>query len=88
MVAPGPSNAVARRAVDELVEFRGETEDEVYDTLMCLRDDRCAEDNKLMALNDLIAEAEEDISVKERHLEIMNAAINSIYGRWMWWLLF
>ncbi|GJY16888.1 hypothetical protein Tco_0387310 [Tanacetum coccineum] len=81
MAAPGPSNAVARRAFDELVEFSGETEDEVYDTLMCLRDDRRTEDNKLMALNDLIAKAEEDISVKERHLEIMNAAINSIYGR-------
>nr|GEX62376.1 hypothetical protein [Tanacetum cinerariifolium] len=26
MVAPGPSNAVARRAVDQLVEFSGETE--------------------------------------------------------------
>ncbi|GJS63767.1 hypothetical protein Tco_0678331 [Tanacetum coccineum] len=126
MAAPGPSNVVARRAVDELVEFSGETEvpkfmklfilqqideglrfinrqcdeaqttrnilaklnamivemeamedqDEVYDTLMCLRDDRRGENSKLIVLNDLVVEVEEDIVVKETHLEIMDAAIN------------
>ncbi|GJS42898.1 hypothetical protein Tco_0567941 [Tanacetum coccineum] len=128
MAAPGPSNPVARRDMDELANFRGETEipkcmkffklqqisegrrfvnlmrdqaqnlrtciaqlnamiskmeaiddqEEVYDSLMCLRDDKRAENDKLMALNELIAEAEEDISKKETHIEILDAAISSV----------
>ncbi|GJX00603.1 hypothetical protein Tco_0184516 [Tanacetum coccineum] len=72
-------------AVDELTNFSGETEmeeidnrDEVYDSLFCLRESKAAENNKLLALNDIIADAEEDISVKEGHVEMMDAAINSV----------
>nr|GEX92860.1 hypothetical protein [Tanacetum cinerariifolium] len=129
---PGPSNTVARRAINELVEFSGATkvskfikffilqqidearrfvnrqrdeaqtarnvlakinamiaemeamadQDEVYDSLMCLRDDKRAENNKLMVLNEVIVEALEDIVVKESHLEIMDEAVNDIYRRW------
>nr|GEU86491.1 hypothetical protein [Tanacetum cinerariifolium] len=50
---------------------------EVYDSLMCWRDDKRAENYKLMALNELIVEAEEDISRKETHIKILDAAISS-----------
>nr|GFA87513.1 hypothetical protein [Tanacetum cinerariifolium] len=72
MAASGSSGVIARRAVDELIDFSGETEmeamdnqEEVYDSLMCLRESNRAENNKLMGLNEMIVEAEEDISVKE-----------------------
>ncbi|GJY02435.1 hypothetical protein Tco_0360587 [Tanacetum coccineum] len=60
---------------------------EVYDSIICLRDGKRAENNKLMALNELIAETEEDISTKEAHVEIMEATINfvgvcSLYEAW------
>ncbi|GKC79239.1 hypothetical protein Tco_1130013 [Tanacetum coccineum] len=98
MAALGLPNAVARRTVDELIEFSAQAarnvlakinamitemeampdQDEVYDSLMCLRDDRRAENNKLMVLNEVIAEVLEDIVVKESHLEIMDATINNV----------
>ncbi|GKB64259.1 hypothetical protein Tco_0920445 [Tanacetum coccineum] len=90
MTAPGPSNPVARRAMDELTDFSArlnamisemkamDDQEEVYDSLMCLRDDKRAEHDKLMALNKLIAKAEEDISRKETHIEILDAAISSV----------
>ncbi|GJY31647.1 hypothetical protein Tco_0415142 [Tanacetum coccineum] len=53
-----------------------EDREEVYDSLMSLRDARRGENNKLMALNDLIAEAEEEIETKEAHVEIMDAVSN------------
>ncbi|GJS04494.1 hypothetical protein Tco_0321002 [Tanacetum coccineum] len=127
MVTSGPSNSIARRAVNELAEFNGkikvpkymkifilqqiakarrfvnllrdqaqtartciahlnamisdmeamDNQMEVYDSLMCLRESKRAENNKLLGLNELIDEAEEDITVKEGYLEIMEAAINS-----------
>nr|GEW01963.1 hypothetical protein [Tanacetum cinerariifolium] len=54
-----------------------EDQGEVYDSLMCLRDDRRDENNKLMGLNELIAEVEELIAMKESHLERMDDASNS-----------
>ncbi|GKB75150.1 hypothetical protein Tco_0936562, partial [Tanacetum coccineum] len=45
---------------------------EVFDTLMRLRDDVRVEDAKLMGLNDLIAQAEEEIEMKEGQLEVVN----------------
>nr|GEU38902.1 hypothetical protein [Tanacetum cinerariifolium] len=42
---------------------------EVFDTLIGLRDDVRVEDAKLMGLNDLIVEAEEEIEMKEAQLE-------------------
>nr|GEX48212.1 hypothetical protein [Tanacetum cinerariifolium] len=115
MAASGPSNQVARRVIDDLVDFSGETavpkymnffaaqqiakgrrfvnrvcdeaqtsrnlltqlnaliaemeafedQDEVYDNLMCLREDKHGENNKLIGLNDLITQAEEEIESKE-----------------------
>nr|GFA59874.1 hypothetical protein [Tanacetum cinerariifolium] len=77
LAAPEPSNLVARRVIDDLVDFNGETDvpknliaqlnemiaeieamedqKEVYDSLICLKEDKRGENNKLMALNDLIA---------------------------------
>ncbi|GKA52085.1 hypothetical protein Tco_0745281, partial [Tanacetum coccineum] len=49
-----------------------EDPDEVFDTLMGLRDDVRVEDAKLMGLNDLIAQAEEEIEMKEAQLEVAN----------------
>ncbi|GKC41790.1 hypothetical protein Tco_1059512 [Tanacetum coccineum] len=95
MAAPGPSNQLARRAIDELMEFSGETQtssvecydlgnvamndpEEFYDALFCLRDDKRVEYNTLMAINDVIAKAEEKLTTKEAHLEIMEAEINPV----------
>ncbi|GJQ94207.1 hypothetical protein Tco_0005346 [Tanacetum coccineum] len=96
MEAPGPSNLVAMRVIDELADFSTqnsrtyiaqlnvmisemeamEDQDEVYDSLMCLRDDKRAKNENLMVLNELVAMAEEDINRKEVHVEIMEAAIS------------
>ncbi|GJS36773.1 hypothetical protein Tco_0535155 [Tanacetum coccineum] len=65
MAAPGPSNQLARRAIDELMEFSGETQG-----------DKRVEYNTLMAINDVIAKAEEKLTTKEAHLEIIEAEIN------------
>ncbi|GJT77659.1 hypothetical protein Tco_1044384 [Tanacetum coccineum] len=125
MAAHGPLNIVARRAMDEIVEFTSETktpkymkvfilqqiaesmrfvrvlrdeaeiarsclaqvnamiaemeatndQEEYYDNLRSLRDSRRIGNDKLMGLNELIAQAEEDIFTNESHLEIMEAAI-------------
>ncbi|GKB29971.1 hypothetical protein Tco_0869372 [Tanacetum coccineum] len=88
MASPGPGNIIIRLAIDEFVEFSGETElssmqwflemeaiddrIEVYDSLMCLRESKRVENNKMLGLDDMI---DEDISVKEGHVEIMKAAV-------------
>nr|GFA32360.1 hypothetical protein [Tanacetum cinerariifolium]GFB40488.1 hypothetical protein [Tanacetum cinerariifolium] len=51
--------------------------EDVYDSLMCLRDDKRAENDKLMLLNEVIIAAEEDIGRKEAHVEIIKVAISS-----------
>ncbi|GKD50482.1 hypothetical protein Tco_1279458, partial [Tanacetum coccineum] len=43
---------------------------EVFDTLMGLRDNVRVEDAKLIGLNDLIAQAEKEIKMKEAQLEV------------------
>ncbi|GJU58867.1 hypothetical protein Tco_1236633 [Tanacetum coccineum] len=93
--AAGPSNVVARCAIDEIIELGGENktpkymkvnamiaemeamddQEEYYDSLMCLRDSRRMGNDKLMGLNEMIYEAEEEINTKEAHLEIMEATI-------------
>ncbi|GJZ81258.1 hypothetical protein Tco_0646252 [Tanacetum coccineum] len=128
MAAPRPSNQLARHAIDELMEFSGETQvpkymkffikqqiaetsnfinvmreqaqlsrnrlaqlnvmilemeamndpEKFYDALFCLRDDKRDEYNTLMAINYVIAEAEEKLTTKEEHLEIMKAEINLV----------
>ncbi|GKC59393.1 hypothetical protein Tco_1086991 [Tanacetum coccineum] len=45
--------------------------EEFYDALFCLRDDKRVEYNTLMAVNDVIAKAEEKLTTKEAHLEII-----------------
>ncbi|GKE13536.1 hypothetical protein Tco_1417087 [Tanacetum coccineum] len=103
MDAPGPSNQVARRAIDELMEFSGETqvpkymkffiEQQIAETRHFInvmreqaqssrnrlaQDDKRDEYNTLMAINDVIVEAEEKLITKEAHLEIMEAKINPV----------
>ncbi|GJZ62275.1 hypothetical protein Tco_0618412 [Tanacetum coccineum] len=122
MAAPGPSNVIARRVVDELLEFNGETsvlnaltffnakqtveccrfvnrmgdeveisetligqlnaliaelkgmedQGELFDTSMSLREDRRNENDKMLGLNELIAQALKDIEVKEAHVDAAN----------------
>ncbi|GJW00565.1 hypothetical protein Tco_1555816 [Tanacetum coccineum] len=81
MAGPVAGNEIARRVVDDLIEFNGETTlnaliaemevfdnpGEVFNTLMGLRDDVRVEDAKLMRVNDLIAQAEEEIEMKEAY---------------------
>ncbi|GJV33649.1 hypothetical protein Tco_1394049 [Tanacetum coccineum] len=86
MAGSGPANAIARRAIDEISEFSGETEtpkymkvfisQEIVETRRFIRVNRIRED-KLRGLNETIAAAEDEISTLESHLEIMDAAINS-----------
>nr|GEW08127.1 hypothetical protein [Tanacetum cinerariifolium] len=45
---------------------------EFFDTLMGLKDDKRVEETKLMGLNDLITQAEEEIEMKEAQLEVMD----------------
>ncbi|GJV53638.1 hypothetical protein Tco_1449379 [Tanacetum coccineum] len=86
MAGPVQGNEIARRVVNDLIEFSGQTSlnaliaemeafddpGEVFDTLMGLRDDVRVEDAKLMGLNYLIAQAEEEIEMKEAQLEVAN----------------
>ncbi|GKA42459.1 hypothetical protein Tco_0735119 [Tanacetum coccineum] len=83
---------IARRVIDEFVEFSRETEittqlnamivemeaiddpNEVYDSLKCLREDMLAENDKLMGLNKFVVDAEEDIDMKEGHIQMLEAA--------------
>ncbi|GJS79682.1 hypothetical protein Tco_0729563 [Tanacetum coccineum] len=48
---------------------------EVYGSLLCLKESKEAENNKLAHLNDLIAQTEEVIRMKEGHMEVMEEAI-------------
>ncbi|GKD16275.1 hypothetical protein Tco_1205433 [Tanacetum coccineum] len=48
--------------------------DEVYDSLRCLREDRRAENDKLIGLNAFVADVEEDIDMKEGHIQMLEAA--------------
>nr|GEZ01557.1 hypothetical protein [Tanacetum cinerariifolium] len=41
---------------------------ELFDNLMCLRDDKRVESEKLSLLNEMIALVEEDIATKEAHV--------------------
>ncbi|GJV77618.1 hypothetical protein Tco_1509202 [Tanacetum coccineum] len=53
--------------------------DEVFDILMGLRDDVRVEDAKLIGLNNLIAQAEEEIEMKEAQLEVANGFIGNVF---------
>nr|GEV32135.1 hypothetical protein [Tanacetum cinerariifolium] len=45
----------------------------VFDTLMCLREDIPDENTKLVGLNDVIAQAKDKIAMKVGHVKIMQA---------------
>ncbi|GKF61019.1 hypothetical protein Tco_0181073 [Tanacetum coccineum] len=47
--------------------------DEVFDSLKYLREDMLAENDKLMGLNEFVADAEEDIDMKEGHIQMLKA---------------
>ncbi|GKB11291.1 hypothetical protein Tco_0845214 [Tanacetum coccineum] len=129
MAAPGPANFVARRVVDDLIDFSGEAvvpkfmklffvqqfadihgfasrmrkevyiarnniaqltalvaeikamgdQEEVFDTLMCLRDDIWKENTKLLELNGVIVQAKERIAMKEEHVKVMEAAGDDVF---------
>nr|GEY45663.1 hypothetical protein [Tanacetum cinerariifolium] len=71
----------SRNLITQLIALIAELEvfanpSEVFDTLMCLKDDRRAEETKLADLNDLITQAGEEIEVKKTHVEMMEAASN------------
>ncbi|GKC94877.1 hypothetical protein Tco_1160319 [Tanacetum coccineum] len=95
MAAPVEGNEVARRVVDDLIDFSGQTslneliaemeafEDpgEVFDTLMRLMDDKSVENAKLMGLNELITQAEEEIEMKEAYNYIVNlGSVDSFFS--------
>ncbi|GJT76861.1 hypothetical protein Tco_1043586 [Tanacetum coccineum] len=81
---PVSRNQIARRVFNDLVDFSGETSvarcfpdpGEVFDTLMCLRDDVRDEQARVDALNDCIARAQEQIEIKEEHVRVMEAEDN------------
>ncbi|GJR53593.1 hypothetical protein Tco_1404114, partial [Tanacetum coccineum] len=53
----------------------------VYDSLLCLKESKAAKNNKLAGLNDLVAQTEEVISMKEGHVKVMEEAISwLVYG--------
>ncbi|GKE33955.1 hypothetical protein Tco_1453277 [Tanacetum coccineum] len=133
MVLTGPSNILAMRVTDDLIDFNSETSlpkymkffflqqnaktrhfinimreeaqtarnciaqlntliaeieamgdaDDVFDTLMCLKDDIRDENTKLVCLNDVISQAEDKITTKEGHVKIMHADSDAVYG-WGW----
>nr|GEY07423.1 hypothetical protein [Tanacetum cinerariifolium] len=85
MVAPGPSNVIARRVVDDLIDFSGEAAVPKFMNFFLSNglqisvglltvDDIRDENNKLMDLNAVIAQAEECIAIKEEHIRVMKAA--------------
>ncbi|GJS72134.1 hypothetical protein Tco_0704975 [Tanacetum coccineum] len=107
MAGSDTANVIARRTIDDIAKFSGETEtpkymkvfilqeiaearhfirvqqmeatndqDEYYNSLRCLRDSWRIGKDKIRGLNETIAAAEEEISILESHLEIMDAAIN------------
>ncbi|GJV05039.1 hypothetical protein Tco_1338608 [Tanacetum coccineum] len=124
---PIAGNQIARRVIDDLIDFNGETSiprymkfffdqqisdhrrfisrmheevqtsrhllgqltaliaeleaspnpDEVFDTLMCLRDDVRDEQARLDALNNCITQAEEQIEIKEENVRVIAAKATS-----------
>ncbi|GJU87649.1 hypothetical protein Tco_1295195 [Tanacetum coccineum] len=49
---------------------------EVFDTLLCLRDDVRDEQARLGVLNDCITQAKKQIEIKEEHVRVMEAEAN------------
>ncbi|GJU32024.1 hypothetical protein Tco_1175613 [Tanacetum coccineum] len=73
----------ARNYIAQLTALVAEIEamgdqDEVFDTLMCLRDDIHEENNKLLELNGVIVQAKERIAMKEEHVKVMEAGVKFV----------
>nr|GEU97597.1 hypothetical protein [Tanacetum cinerariifolium] len=66
MAVPVLGNQIARRVIDDLVDFSRETDD--------VRDEQA----RLGALNDCITQAEEQIEIKEEHVRVMKAEANDV----------
>ncbi|GJZ63417.1 hypothetical protein Tco_0619838 [Tanacetum coccineum] len=77
MAASGPANIVARRVIDDLIAFSGETD---VPNLLSAKDAKCGEEGKLMALNDVIAEAFDEIKTQEENVQVLDAASDGVYG--------
>ncbi|GKE20541.1 hypothetical protein Tco_1432053 [Tanacetum coccineum] len=75
MAAPVPANIVARRVTDDLIAFSGET---VVASLLAAKDAKRGEQGKLTALNDVIAEALDEIKTQEANVEIFEAGRNDV----------
>ncbi|GJW20858.1 hypothetical protein Tco_0031480 [Tanacetum coccineum] len=58
-----------------------ENEDEVYNSLLAAKDAKRGEESKLLALNDVIAEALDDIEILETDVEILGGDDNGVYIR-------
>ncbi|GKD51967.1 hypothetical protein Tco_1280943 [Tanacetum coccineum] len=80
------SNALSFSTPNKLLKgFQLKIGGEVFDSLMSLREDRRNENDKLLGLNDLIAQALKEIQAKEAHVDATN---NSCWGRgWMSFVL-
>nr|GEV40441.1 hypothetical protein [Tanacetum cinerariifolium] len=94
MDGPVQGNEIARRVVDDLIEFSSQTSVNGYMNFLrhnkypsyavlltrCEKksrpDDVRVEDAKLMGLNDLIAQVEEEIDMKEAQLEVYIFALS------------
>nr|GEU90465.1 hypothetical protein [Tanacetum cinerariifolium] len=94
MAAPGAENIIARCVSDDLIAFSGETlmtalvaklqaienEDEVYNSLLATKDAKRGEESKLLALNDVIVEALDDIDTLEVDVEILGGDVWMVFG--------
>nr|GEY36230.1 hypothetical protein [Tanacetum cinerariifolium] len=66
MAAPGPSNIVARRVINDLIDISGEA-----DMPKFMKDDIHEENTKLEELNGVIVQAKERITMKEERVKVM-----------------
>ncbi|GKA55068.1 hypothetical protein Tco_0754017 [Tanacetum coccineum] len=71
MAVPNGGNQIARRVIDDLIEFSGQTLVDGYMSFF-KSDDKEAANTKLLGLNALITQAEEEIETKEAQIEAMN----------------
>ncbi|GJR13570.1 hypothetical protein Tco_0796222 [Tanacetum coccineum] len=79
MASSNTTNVIARRTINEITEFSGETETLKYMKVFILQEIAKARirEDKLRGSNEAIVAAEEEISTLETHLEMIDAAINS-----------
>nr|GEX95052.1 hypothetical protein [Tanacetum cinerariifolium] len=76
LLTVGSSRALPMRALDELAVISDETKVPKYTSLDCLKESKQLKHNKLKAISDLIAQTEEAIRLKERHMDVMDLEIN------------